>query len=203
MTRAEIGRLSLERTLTDGSHRSWAIAESAGPMPDTALIPVFAGRPPVLRVQGAWVYVSVHDQAHLTERARRRRALALKHPDAGGYAREFGATKRAYERWLRAEQAWYAALGLDLPAASLASPPAVQIAHGRCVWCGGLTRPTRQFCSRRHAMLAARELATRDAKRARSVGGTRRGDVTDPSLVALTLQRRRSSPSASVVRSSV
>lgn len=87
----------------------------------TELIPVYPGRPPVLRFHNAWIYVSVHDQDHIRHRSIWRQLLASKHPDRGGPPGEFRSLMTQYAGWLQREKAWYAQLGLE-PIRSISSP---------------------------------------------------------------------------------
>lgn len=83
-------------------------------MTTTALVPTFPGRPSWVRQAGAWVCVSIHDVAVLTQRSRWRQ-LILRSADSRE-AQEWAV--RAYRRWLKTETAWYAALGLRLPSSA-------------------------------------------------------------------------------------
>lgn len=85
----------------------------------TSMIPVYPGRPPVLKTkEGVWVYVSMHDQAYLRALKDFRAQLVATHPDRCK-------TKRAVIRWrgiqarlklfLQKEATWYYRLGLMPP----------------------------------------------------------------------------------------
>lgn len=81
------------------------------------LIPSHPGRPAVIT---KWVhgvkttfFVSFRDEVFLRTKREFKQARALTHPDRRGSA--FLDTQRQYLKWLKAEEAWYRALGLETP----------------------------------------------------------------------------------------
>jgi len=85
-------------------------------VPNTALIPVYAGRPPIVVKNGVVVYISLHDQEHFRLRSKWRHRFRV-HPDTGGVraSASFLQVRQRYESWLAKERKWYAHYGLDLP----------------------------------------------------------------------------------------
>lgn len=79
------------------------------------LVPTFGTRPPVVRVGGGVVHVSVHDAEFLRQWREWRRRLAAAHPDKGGTEYRFRTALGKYRKWEFAEAKWYAQIGIDPP----------------------------------------------------------------------------------------
>ena len=75
----------------------------------------FKNRPVTIAHDGGVVYVSVHDEAYLADRARWKVRLAEAHPDTGGTAAKFRDALRGYRSWQAKEQQWYETYGLCPP----------------------------------------------------------------------------------------
>jgi hypothetical protein len=101
---------------------SWECSLQASSTTD--LIPVYPGRPPVLRVGPSWVYVSVHDAEFLRKHAEHRQRVTSWHPDnksrkwvrgAPSRPKKFRQVMGAYLQWLMSEMIWYEKIGLGPP----------------------------------------------------------------------------------------
>ena len=75
-----------------------------------ALIPVNTNRPAVLMVDGAIVYISVHDAYHRQMRATFKHRLSQAHP-----ASAFQRLYTTYTHWLSQETGWYRQIGMEPP----------------------------------------------------------------------------------------
>lgn len=80
-----------------------------------ALVPRFNNRPVIIQFEGWTEFVSVHDQAYLSERRKWKEKLKSSHPDAGGSASAFRITFRRFKQWLIKEHQWYKMRGLTPP----------------------------------------------------------------------------------------
>jgi hypothetical protein len=92
----------------------------------TELIPVIPGRPPVLKKDGQWHYISLHDKAYLARLRSFRNLLTQAHPDRpGGSTKAFVNVGRNLKIWKDSERAWYWLLGLMPPdwSGPLTMPP--------------------------------------------------------------------------------
>ena len=80
-------------------------------------------RPARVFIDGAWVYVHIHDAEYLRIKADYRRRLAAAHPDRGGSAYDFRTVSNSRRGWLAREVIYYARLGLTPPDNAHASTP--------------------------------------------------------------------------------
>lgn len=79
------------------------------------LVPLLPNRPPILKLNGWTVYLSVHDSAYLNQLKTFKARLKLAHPDAGGSGAKFRHVMSQRRSWQLAEATWYAAFDLLPP----------------------------------------------------------------------------------------
>lgn len=117
------------------------------------VVPTFPGRPAILKANGGYIYVSIHDAQHrcvLSDLQYKQRCV---HPDrlASG-ARLFREATARIDKFIKGEIKWYKAIGLtppDSPAvrkiiASLQE--SLPLTQHICIQCGSSTQNAR-FCS--------------------------------------------------------
>ena len=79
------------------------------------LVRSLTGRPPIVKLDGWVIYLSVHDAEYLRTRREWRQKLRVAHPDQGGSAYRFRLSMGAYRSWLATENRYYARLSLTPP----------------------------------------------------------------------------------------
>lgn len=80
------------------------------------LIPLYPGRPPVIKRGPEWFYVSVRDANFLSKMRAFRRTLAQAHPDRNkGETYQFRILCKKRDAFLKTETKWYHDLGLSVP----------------------------------------------------------------------------------------
>lgn len=81
----------------------------------TALVPVLAGRPPVVAIDGWAVFLSVHDHWHLARRAQLKQRVRDAHPDHGGSRYRFMHARAEWRGFVMTEWIYYRAHGIVPP----------------------------------------------------------------------------------------
>ena len=79
------------------------------------LVRSITGRPPIVKLDGWVIYLSVHDTEYLRTRREWRQKLRAAHPDQGGSTYQFRRAMGSYGAWRAAENRYYARLGLTPP----------------------------------------------------------------------------------------
>ena len=151
-----------------------------------ALVPRTGDQPSVIRHQGGWVYIGVHDAEYRRIYGEWRQRLAGSHTDRTGKRdhRKFVAIARERDLWLLSEREWYAEYGLE--------PPSISEIHRRPTTVQTLKQIERD------ALMRALEAAGGQQKRAAELLGIsprvldykmrrhrirRHRDVSDPGMV--------------------